>query len=120
VETNFAKRAVALENALVLTGVWQKWRFIATQTDLWLKKTCTPHENYTKKSPPSPSAKTLGASVADDRTDIKLTIKRTTKCQRFVKLKELQAATQANAFAAHLILPNRTQAHPPPIQLTKY
>jgi len=27
---------------------------------------------------------------------------------RFAKLKELQADTQANAFAAHLILPNRT------------
>jgi hypothetical protein len=26
----------------------------------------------------------------------------------FAKLKELQADTQANAFAAHLILPNRT------------
>jgi hypothetical protein len=32
-----------------------------------------------------------------------------TKCQRFAKLKELQANTQINAFAAHLILPNRTQ-----------
>ena len=28
------------------------------------------------------------------------------------KLKELQADTQANAFAAHLILPNRTQSPP--------
>jgi hypothetical protein len=27
------------------------------------------------------------------------------KCQRFVKLKELQTDTQAKAFAAHLILP---------------
>ena len=38
------------------------------------------------------------------------------------KLKELQADTQANAFAAHLILPNRTQS-PPTIQtklLTKF
>jgi len=25
----------------------------------------------------------------------------------------VQADTQANAFAPHLILPNRTQAHPP-------
>ena len=33
-----------------------------------------------------------------------------TKCQRFAKLKELQADTQANPFAAHLILPNRTTA----------
>jgi Zn-dependent peptidase ImmA (M78 family) len=41
----------------------------------------------------------------------------TEKCQRFVKLKELQADTQANAFAAHLILPNRTQS--PPTTLTK-
>jgi len=38
--------------------------------------------------------------------------KRQTKCQRFAKLKELQADTQANAFAAHLILPNRTQSPP--------
>jgi Zn-dependent peptidase ImmA (M78 family) len=28
------------------------------------------------------------------------------------KLKELQADTQANAFAAHLILPNRTLSPP--------
>jgi hypothetical protein len=55
---------------------------------------------------------TLGASVADDTTDIKLTLKRQTKCQRFVKLKELQADTQPRAFAAHLILPNRTQSPP--------
>jgi Zn-dependent peptidase ImmA (M78 family) len=41
------------------------------------------------------------------------------KCQRFAKLKELQSHTQANAFAAHLILPNRTQAHPPPDQWTR-
>jgi len=34
------------------------------------------------------------------------------KCQPFVKLKELQADTQAKAFAAHLILPNRTQSPP--------
>jgi hypothetical protein len=32
--------------------------------------------------------------------------------QRFVKLKELQAYTQTNAFAAHLIFPNRTQSPP--------
>jgi Zn-dependent peptidase ImmA (M78 family) len=42
----------------------------------------------------------------------KRTIKRQTKCQPFAKLKELQADTQANAFAAHLILPNRTQSPP--------
>lgn len=34
------------------------------------------------------------------------------KIPRFVKLKELQADTQSNAFAAHLILPNRTQSPP--------
>jgi Zn-dependent peptidase ImmA (M78 family) len=38
------------------------------------------------------------------------------KCQPLAKLKELQANTQANAFAAHLILPNRTQC-PPTTQL---
>ena len=54
----------------------------------------------------------LPASVADDTTDNKRTINRQTKCQRFVKLKELQADTQANAFAAHLILPSRTQCLP--------
>jgi hypothetical protein len=58
------------------------------------------------------SCKTLAASVADDTTDNKRTEKQWTKCQRFVKLKELQADTQANAFAAHLILPNRTQSPP--------
>ena len=40
------------------------------------------------------------------------------KCQRFAKLKELQSDTRANAFAAHLILPNRNQAHPPPNKWT--
>jgi len=34
------------------------------------------------------------------------------KCQPFAKLKELKADTQANAFAAHLILPNSTQSPP--------
>jgi hypothetical protein len=53
--------------------------------------------------------KTLGASVTDDTTDIKQTLKRQTKCQRLAKLKELQTCTRANAFAAHLILPNRTK-----------
>jgi Zn-dependent peptidase ImmA (M78 family) len=56
--------------------------------------------------------KPLAASVADDTNDNKRTGKQWTKCQRFVKLKELQAETQANAFAAHLILPNRTQSPP--------
>jgi Zn-dependent peptidase ImmA (M78 family) len=42
----------------------------------------------------------------------KPTEKQWTKCQPFAKLKELQADTQANAFAAHLILPNRTQSPP--------
>jgi len=60
----------------------------------------------------------LPATLKDDTTDNKRTLKRQTKCQRFVKLKELQADTQVNAFAAHLILPNRTQAHPPPYKWT--
>jgi hypothetical protein len=60
----------------------------------------------------STSYKTLVISVADDTTDNKRTEKKWTKCQRFVKLKELQAYTQANAFSAHLILPNRTQSPP--------
>jgi hypothetical protein len=54
----------------------------------------------------------LAATLKDDTTDIKRTLKRQTKCQPFAKLKELQADTQANAFAAHLILPNRTQSPP--------
>jgi hypothetical protein len=54
----------------------------------------------------------LQASLTDDTTDNKRTIKRQTKCQPFAKLKELQADTQANAFAAHLILPNSTQSPP--------
>jgi hypothetical protein len=32
--------------------------------------------------------------------------------QRFAKLKELQADKRANAFVAHLNLPNRTQSQP--------
>ncbi|NOT37342.1 MAG: hypothetical protein HOP11_08195 [Saprospiraceae bacterium] len=53
---------------------------------------------------------TLGASVADDTTDIELTDKRQVKIHPFANLKELHADTQANAFAAHLILPNHTNA----------
>jgi len=30
------------------------------------------------------------------------------------KSKELQLTTQCQSFAAHLLLPNRTQAYPPP------
>jgi Zn-dependent peptidase ImmA (M78 family) len=51
----------------------------------------------------------LGTTVQTDKNSAK---NRQTKCQRFAKLKELQADTQANAFAAHLILPNRTQSPP--------
>ena len=58
------------------------------------------------------ATRTLQASLKDDTTDNKRTIKRQTKCQPFAKLKELQAETQANAFAPHLILPNRTQSPP--------
>jgi hypothetical protein len=54
----------------------------------------------------------LAASLADDTIDNKRTEKQWTKCQRFVKLKELQADTQTNAFAAHLILPKRTKSPP--------
>jgi hypothetical protein len=59
-----------------------------------------------------PVRKTLQASLKDDTTDNKPTEKQWTKCQCFVKLKELQADPQAKAFAAHLILPNRTQSPP--------
>jgi Zn-dependent peptidase ImmA (M78 family) len=48
----------------------------------------------------------------DRKCQHKPTEKQWTKCQPFAKLKELQADTQANAFAAHLILPNRTQSPP--------
>ena len=65
-----------------------------------------------RSSQQTQSGETLAASVADDTTDNKQTEKQWTKCQRFVKLKELQADTRANAFAAHLILPNRTQSPP--------
>jgi len=50
---------------------------------------------------------TLQASLKDDTTDNKRTVKRQTKCQRFAKLKEQQSNTQANALAAHLILPGQ-------------
>ena len=58
----------------------------------------------------APARKPLGANVGDDTTVIKQTVKRQTKCQPFAKLKELQADTQDNAYAAHLILPNCTQS----------
>ena len=45
---------------------------------------------------PIPEVSFLGASVADDKTDIKLTLKRQTKYQSFSKLKELQTYTQAD------------------------
>ncbi len=49
--------------------------------------------------------------MTTDSTNIEPTEKRTDS-QHFAKLKELQADTQANAFAAHLILPSRTQSPP--------
>lgn len=61
---------------------------------------------------PDASLQPLAATLKDDTTDIKRTVKRQAKCQRLTKLKELQADTQANSFAAHLILPNRTQSPP--------
>lgn len=57
---------------------------------------------------------TLCLTLKDHTTDNKQTEKLTNKATASQKLKELQADTQANAFAANLILPQRTQAHPPP------
>jgi len=54
----------------------------------------------------------LGASVGRPTTRQQTDRNEGRKCQRFAKLKELQADTHANAFAAHLILPNRTQSPP--------
>jgi hypothetical protein len=54
----------------------------------------------------------LGASVGGPKVKTETDRNGGRKCQRFAKLKELQAETQANAFAAHLILPNRTQSPP--------
>jgi hypothetical protein len=84
------------------------WAFVQVSTFVLRIKCCA------KKPPTTPSPKTLALTLKDDTTDDKRTVKRQTKCQPFAKLKVLQADTQANAFAAHLILPNRTQAHPPP------
>ncbi len=53
----------------------------------------------------------LAASLKDDSATMNRQKKRLDS-QPFAKLKELQANTQANAFAAHLILPNRTQSPP--------
>ncbi|MBV6462525.1 MAG: hypothetical protein HJHJAOHD_02699 [Flavobacteriales bacterium] len=64
------------------------------------------------KTAPAHTSKPLWATLFDDSATFKQTVKGQTKCQRFVKLKELQADTQANAIAAHLILPNRTQSPP--------
>jgi hypothetical protein len=44
----------------------------------------------------------LGASVKDETTDIKLTEKRQTKCQRFVKLKELQCQRTSRPKLQHI------------------
>ena len=60
----------------------------------------------------------LALTLKDDTTDNKRAEKWKKKCQPFAKLKELQADTRANAFAAHLILPNRSQANLPPDQWT--
>ena len=44
----------------------------------------------------------LGASVADDKTDIERTLKRQTKCQRFAKLKELQCNRTSRPKLQHI------------------
>jgi len=55
--------------------------------------------------------KKLAASVADDPTDNKRTEKQWTKCQRFVKLKEVQANAQSQRFCTTF---NFTPTHPSP------
>ena len=50
----------------------------------------------------------LQASLKDNTTDNKPTVKRQSKCQPFTKSKELQPNTQADIIAAHLLLPNHT------------
>ena len=60
----------------------------------------------------SPQLACCYKQVQDERLlNNKTTEKQWTKCQRFVKLKELQADSQAKACAAHLILPNSTHVN---------
>ena len=55
----------------------------------------------------------LGASVTDDTTDIKQTLKRHTKMPTLRKIKRAAMPThKPTQIAAHLILPNRTQSPP--------
>ena len=61
----------------------------------------------------------LCLTLKDDTTERKPAVNRQTKPQRFIKLKELQADKLANAFAAHLILPNRTQSPPTTLTIEK-
>jgi hypothetical protein len=55
--------------------------------------------------------KTLAATLTDDTTDNKRTLKRQTKCQRFAKLKELQPNAQVDTIYSTFYF---AQPHPSP------
>ena len=55
----------------------------------------------------------LAATLTDDTTDIKQTVKRQTKLPTLRKIKRAAIPThKPTQIAAHLILPNRTQSPP--------
>ncbi len=56
----------------------------------------------------------LGASVADDKTDMKLTLKQTTKANTTQNKKRCKPTHKPKKIAAYCILPDFNQAHPPP------
>jgi len=60
----------------------------------------------------------LAATLKDDTTDNKQTFKRQKKNANLSQNKKSCNPTHKPTLAAHFILPNRTQAHPPPEKWT--
>ncbi|WP_396179232.1 hypothetical protein [Flavobacterium sp.] len=54
----------------------------------------------------------MALTLKDDTTDNKRTENERRKANASAKSKELQSPAQSQRFAAHLILPNRTQSPP--------
>jgi hypothetical protein len=69
-------------------------------------------------SRPSLACKTLPATLKDDTTDNKRTEKERQNANASQNKKSCKPTHKPTQIAAHFILPNRTQAHPPPYKWT--
>jgi len=71
-------------------------------------------EVWYKNPPPSAIPNPLAATLKDDTTDNKQTEKDRQNANASQNKKSCNQPHKPTQIAAHFILPNRTQAHPPP------